>query len=311
MKPRLVLLLALFPSLLMAQGLPCDGVTGILQAFQRHPVVAIGEIHSIQQSSDFYDSLLRNRDFQQQVRNIVIEFASRRSQPILDRYVDGEDIPPGELRQIWQNTTKVFAFESPIYAHFLATVRDVNAHLAAPARLRVLAGDAPIDWSTITTHAQWESFQPNNRSFAHVIESEVLNKGARALVILGNGHLMKNTNPHVEPDTTMLVEHAHPGSMYVVMMSVEKPPQGNVPPPPALLPWPAVPLSDGRKVITGSYSDAILYLGAAPIPAPPDWEQLQRDPSNVRELIRRARIEWGCNFSLDRFRKGQAPCPSH
>jgi len=207
------------------------------------------------------------------------------------------------------DTTKVFAFESPIYAHFLATVREVNSQLSPAKRLRVLAGDSWIDWSRVTTHEQWKSYQPNNRSFAYVIEKEVLDKGHRALVILGSGHVMKNTDSHLEADTTMLVERARPGSMYVVIMSVNEPPQTRLPTPPVLLPWPPVRLSDGQEIIAGAYADAILYLGPAPKPAPPNWAELQNEPQYLMELNRRARIQWGCNFILERFEKGEFPCP--
>jgi len=77
MKGIPILLLATFSTLVHSQSLPADGVTGIVRAFRRHPVVAIGEIHSIQQAGDFYDSLVRNQEFQQTVNDIVIEFASR------------------------------------------------------------------------------------------------------------------------------------------------------------------------------------------------------------------------------------------
>lgn len=284
---------------------------GVVQAFRYHPVVAIGEIHSLQQAGDFYDSLISNQEFQKTVNDIVIEFASRRSQSTLDRYINGEDVPANELRQVWENTTKVFAFESPIYAHFLATVREVNSHLPPAKRLRVLAGDSWIDWSRVTTHEQWESYQPNNRSFAFVIEKEVLDKGQRALVILGSGHVIKDTNPHVEADTTMLVERAHPRSMYVVIMSVRKPLQTSSLPPPVLLPWARVRLPNGQEIIAGAYADALLYLGSPPIPAPPNWAELQNEPQYLKELSRRARIQWGCDFILERFEKNEFPCPSN
>jgi hypothetical protein len=69
----------------------------------------------------------------------VIEFGTRLSQPILDRYINGEEVPPAELQQVWRNTTKVFAFESPIYAQLLAAVREVNRDLPPAQRLRVIA----------------------------------------------------------------------------------------------------------------------------------------------------------------------------
>jgi hypothetical protein len=283
-------------------------VSGIVQAFRRYPVVAIGEQHSIRQVGDFYDALIRDPEFQKTVHNIVIEFASRRSQAILDRYINGEDVPLDELQQVWRNTTKVFAFESPIYAHLLASVREANAHLLPGKRMRVLAGDTWIDWSTVTNHEQWERYQPNNLSFAEVIEKEVLARGQSALVILGSGHLMKIAGPHREPDTTTLVERAYPRSIYVVIMSFRMPLQSGLTTPPALLPWPRVKLPDGQEIVAGDHGDALLYLGPSPTPAPPDWEDYRNDPRYLKELDRRARIEWGCGFDLERFREGLPHC---
>lgn len=309
MKRLTAFLIAIFPILLRPQSLPQDGVTGIVHAFEAHPIVAIGEIHSIRQASDFYDSLVRNPEFQKTVNDIVIEFASRRSQPVLDRYINGENVSPDELRQVWRNTTKAFAFESPIYAHFLSTVREVNAGLSPGKRLRVLAGDSWIDWSTVTTHEQWESYQPNNRSFTQVIENEVLNKGQRALVILGSGHVIRNTDSQGQPDTTMLVERVHPGAMFVAIMSLQKPAQTGLLTPPVLMPWPRVSLPNGQKIVAGAYGDALLYLGSTSTPVPPDWAEYQNEPRYMEELNRRARIEWGCSFVLERFQTGQGACP--
>jgi hypothetical protein len=311
MKLLPILLLAMISALLHGQSLPMDGVTGVVQAFRSYPVVAIGEIHSIRQTGDFYDSLVRNPEFQNTVNDIVIEFASRRSQPLIDRYINGGDVSQEELRQAWRDSTKVFAFESPIYANFLHTVREVNAQLQPSKRLRVLAGDCWIDWSSVTTREQWASYQPNNRCFANVIENEVLDKGQRALVILGNGHVMKATDLHSEPDTTMLVERTHPGSIYVVMMSTREPAQTGILHPPVLLPWPRISLPDGQKIVAGAYADALLYLGPASIPAPPDWAEYRNEPRYLEELNRRARIEWGCDFDLSHFQNGRPPCPSN
>jgi len=129
-----------------------NAVRGIVDAFDRFPIVAIGEGHSLRQAGDFYAALVRDTGFQRKVNDIVIEFGSRLSQPILDRYVNGEEVPLADLQHVWRNTTKVFAFESPVYAHLLKVVRDANRGLPKPHRIRVLAGDSPIDWTMVTTH---------------------------------------------------------------------------------------------------------------------------------------------------------------
>ena len=281
---------------------PRNAIRGIMEAFNHFPIVAIGEGHSLQQAGDFYGSLVKDIEFQKNVNDIVIEFGSRLSQPILDRYVNGEEVPRTELQQVWRNTTKVFAFESPVYAALLKSVRDANRGLPPAHHLRVLAGDSPIDWPKVTTHKQWESYQPNDVSFAEVINDQVLAHNRKALVIMGGSHLSKSTDASRDPNTTSLVERKHPRTVYVLLLDQTKNDSGEEWNPPALIPT-APPYA-------GDYSDALLYLGKDLVWAQPDWQQYRSDPVYLKELDRRARIEWGCGFDLDRFRNGRMPCPS-
>lgn len=278
-----------------------NAIRGIVDAFDRFPIVAIGEGHSLREAGDFYVSLVKDTGFQRKVNDIVIEFGSRLSQPILDRYINGGEVSITELQQVWRNTTKVFAFESPVYAQLLKAVRDANRGLPRAHRIRVLAGDSPIDWTMVTTHEQWESYQPNDPSFAEVIDEQVLAHNRKALVIMGGSHVSKNADPTRDPNTTTLVERKHPGTVYVLLLDQSKKKSGMEWKPPALV----------RTVppYAGDYSDALLYLGENFSWAQPNWQQYRADPVYLKELDRRARIEWGCGFDLDRFRNGQMPCP--
>src|SRR5882724_3177331 len=123
------------------QATPVEAVQGIVEAFKQHSVVLIGERHWLRQAGDFYIQLVRDPSFQNSVQNIVVEFASRQNQSLLDRYISGEDVPISEIRRIWRDTTKVGSWESPIYADWLAAIRDVNQKLPPARRLRVLAAD--------------------------------------------------------------------------------------------------------------------------------------------------------------------------
>src|SRR5262249_12959593 len=152
----------------------------IVAEFDRHPVVVIGEMHGLEQAGDFYARLVRDPGFQAHVDDIVIEFASKQSQPLIDRYVAGEDVPAAALRTVWRDTTTVASWESPIYARWLAVIRDVNSGLPAGRRLRVLAGDTAIDWSRMQRHADWAALGDNNVAFAGVILDEVLARKRRA-----------------------------------------------------------------------------------------------------------------------------------
>jgi len=284
------------------QAEPQAAVPAIVHAFDRFPIVAIGERHSLREVGDFYVSLIKDSGFQSKVNYMVIEFGTRLSQPILDRYISGEEVALAELQHVWRDTTKVFAFESPIYAQLLKAVREVNLGLPPARRMRVLAGDSPIDWTKVTNHEQWESYQPNDLSFAEVINEQVLAHDRKALVILGGSHVSKNRDPNREPNTTTLVERKHPGTVYVVLLAASR--QG--PAPKWRVPSLTLALEPPDQ---GDFGDALLYLGENLTSADPSWQQYRTDPIYMKELDRRARIEWGCGFDLNRFMNGQLPCP--
>src|SRR5262249_25648611 len=149
---------------------------------------------------------------QKRVHDVVIEFASRQSQPLLDRYVlQCENIPDDTLKTLWRNTTKVAAWEYPIYARWLAAIHDVNRALPRERRMRVIAGDTAIDWPRMHRSSDWAALGNNNRSFAQVI-GDLVDRRHRALVVLGSNHLTRGGDRNRGPNTTTLVESRAPGS---------------------------------------------------------------------------------------------------
>jgi hypothetical protein len=88
-------LIAIWVTCDRAPGTPA--VRGVVDALANHRVVAIAEAHLLRQANEFYVSLVRDTGFQRIAPDIVIEFASRQSQPLLDRYVMRGDSLPLDL----------------------------------------------------------------------------------------------------------------------------------------------------------------------------------------------------------------------
>ena len=172
-----------------------DPITGILDAFQSHPIVALGEgLHGNNQSHVFRLSLLRDPRFATVVNDIVVEFGSARYQALMDRFISGGDVPDTELRKAWQDTTQGPLWDSPIYEEFFRAVRQVNATLPGDRQLRVLLGDPPIDWENVKTPhdlGQWIGRREQN--VVDVIKREVLAKNRHALIVYGDGHFRRYT----------------------------------------------------------------------------------------------------------------------
>ncbi|PYR56405.1 MAG: hypothetical protein DMF91_21960 [Acidobacteria bacterium] len=175
-------------------GVAVEPIAAILDAFRTHDIVALGEPHGNEQGHAFRLSLIRDLRFAETVNDILWECGSARYQDIMDRFIQGEDVPDTSLRQAWRNTVGSInvACDLPIYEEFIRAVRAVNAARPRERQLRVLLGDPPIDWEKV--HAledavKWAAVRDIHA--AEVIKTEVLSKHRRALIIYGDMHLRR------------------------------------------------------------------------------------------------------------------------
>lgn len=313
-----------------------NGIEALIQAFEQSPLVALGETHQVQEIHDFLVLLIRHPAFPTKAHDIVVEWGNALYQDILDRYIFGEKVSLSEFRQVWRNTTAgpLGPWDAPIYEHFFTVVRSVNEKLAPSRRLRVLAGDPPIDWAKVKGPDEVQSLsKQRDTHFATVVEKEVLAKGRKALLIMGSGHLYRNRRYHdlevVNTNVQKLIEQTHPGEMFIVMLHVgfgDKDTSleqrlGSWPRPSLALlggTWlgslePASFLSQKRvnRVMHDAYpgtnlqdlADAYLYLGPrnSLTRSQPSPNMYRKDPAYLRELQRRRELEVGVPLDLKSF----------
>lgn len=189
-----------------------DAIVGaLLGVFDKVDVVALGEAHWRKQDSDLRIALIRHPDFPKRVRHIIVEFGNSLYQPILDRYISGENVPLHELQPVWQDTTQIGVWDSPLYAQFFEAVREVNLTLPQSRRLRVLAGDPAIDWTGIRDRSAYErAMAQRDASPTSIVRNQVLAKGEKALLIYGSAHLYRTGG------ITKALQKSHPGRIFVV-----------------------------------------------------------------------------------------------
>lgn len=171
---------------------PEEPIGAILNAFRTHEIVALSDPHGNAQAQIFLLSLIRDSRFATAVNDIVIETASARYQDAIDRFVRGDDVPGSALRKAWEDHTVVNSGISGQPEEMIRAVRRVNASLPDARKLRVIAGDPPIDWDNITSsqdHRRWIELRDSYP--ADLIRRQVLDRGRRALVIYGQGHLQR------------------------------------------------------------------------------------------------------------------------
>src|ERR1700731_2966652 len=164
-----------------ADRVPEPSIPAILAAFDKYEVVAMPEAHGLKDIDDFILLLIRNPAFSGKVNDIAVECGNSLYQSVLDRYVAGEDVPFTEVRKVWRNTTGQMCGTSGFFEQFFPLVRAINQKLPPGKRLRVLAGDSPIDWDQIKSFQDILKSVHRDTDIASVMEKEILSKHRKAL----------------------------------------------------------------------------------------------------------------------------------
>jgi len=165
----------------------------IVEAFRSHEIVMLGEIHGNKQEYDWLRSLVANEQFADRVDDIVMEFGNSLYQQIVDRYVGGEDVPLDKVQGAWRDTVASVGPPSPVYESLYRTVRETNIKRKGKHQIRVLCGDPNIDWKQVKDSKDIVPYlQARDQSYARVVETEVLAKHHRALLIMGALHFLRH-----------------------------------------------------------------------------------------------------------------------
>ena len=82
-----------------------NAATEIINEFDAHQLIAIGESHGWKEESEFIFDIIKDPSFSKKVNDIVVECGNAGYQPLMDAYINGKDIPKAELQQVWRNMT--------------------------------------------------------------------------------------------------------------------------------------------------------------------------------------------------------------
>jgi hypothetical protein len=205
-----------------AQEGPRDATRDLLKAWDDHRIVAVAENHRSVQDKDFILTLIASPEFPKRVNDIVVEFGNARLQPLLDSYMEAGPVSPHQLRRVWADTTVVNGlWDAPVYEQFFAAVRSRNQGLPKGQRMRVLACDPPIDWDKVKTLADAAPFLSRDPFCASLVEREVIGKGRKALMVMGDAHVSRrHMTGRPQDNTVTLIEMKHPGVVFVALTFV-------------------------------------------------------------------------------------------
>ncbi|NUR62319.1 MAG: hypothetical protein HOV87_27215 [Catenulispora sp.] len=176
----------------------------VFAALKRHRLVAIGEVHGLQEHYDALASVLTDPRLPGLVDDVVFEGGNSLYQAVADRFVSGLPVARSELRPLWRNSTNspLATGDEPIYEDLFRVVRAVNWRLPAQRQVRLLLGDAPIDWPKITTADQVLALRNERDAFAaSLVRREVLDKERKALICYGAAHVTHHAGTTRPPGT--------------------------------------------------------------------------------------------------------------
>jgi hypothetical protein len=190
---------------------PEPAIPAILSAFKSYQVVGMNVGHGQKDIDDFILALVRDPAFPRAVDDIVLEGMNSLFQAVLDRYVAGGDVSIPEVQTVWRTTS--IAAVWGIHDQLIPLVRTINQTLPAADRLRMVAGEPPVDWTLMKSSAEVSQYYTRRDSnLAAVMEKEVLAPGRKALVLYGTGHLARGWREMA----LTLWEQNHPGKSLVI-----------------------------------------------------------------------------------------------
>jgi len=196
---------------------PEDATAAVLAAFDKYEVVGMSAAHGNKDLDDFILGLIRNPALPDKVNDIAVECGNSLYQAVLDRYIAGDDVPLSEAREVWRNTTQPMCGMSSFYEQLFPLVRRINQKLPPAKRLRMLAGDPPVDWSKVRGRTD-VPLGVRNDSMASVMEKEVLSKHRKALMLAGTFHLFHGASAAGRlPSAVELYEQHYPGLTLVIL----------------------------------------------------------------------------------------------
>ncbi|MDQ6733539.1 MAG: ChaN family lipoprotein, partial [Nitrospirota bacterium] len=123
----------------------------VMRKIDQYPIIGLGDVHTCLEFHQAIHQLIRDPRLPGKVNDLIVEFGNPLFQAAIDRYVvDGSDVPREDRKGAWENAAMGWAISgSPLYEAFFDLVRDVNRALPKEKRMRIVLGDAPLNFALV------------------------------------------------------------------------------------------------------------------------------------------------------------------
>ncbi|MBC5993446.1 hypothetical protein [Pontibacter cellulosilyticus] len=145
----------------------------------------------------FYQDLLKNEGFRQNIDYIFIELFNINNQKHLDAFLNAPTLQLQLLAPVFQNELSGFSKSYQTYVDLLTTVYKINQKLARPDRVRVIAVGSPTYWPLIHDEEDLNNFRVTTDSYDYTMYTTILNylnnfnSGKKGILLTNTRHAYK------------------------------------------------------------------------------------------------------------------------
>ncbi|MDV6253046.1 hypothetical protein [Vibrio sp. EA2] len=194
----------------------------IMQAFEKHNLVAIGDYHWNDAFVRYATELVSKPEFSEQVNHIVVEFGNAKYQSVLDDYLVGGEVSEEQLNTMLRGSLYFMAWMPDVYRDFFKAIKQRNEALPEGQKIHVHLAEAPFDWNSMQDVNVWKQAAKNKTDHFYQVASERIKNKEKALMIFGAFHLVNAPADYVKktqetdwPLATRL-EQDFPDSTYLI-----------------------------------------------------------------------------------------------
>lgn len=129
---------------------------GVMNAYKHHQLVAIGDVQWNNRIMAEVNTLISQRGFLDQVKQVVVEFGNSRHQKAIDDYLTGRSDNDQVIDDARRDTLFFINWLPDDYRTFFLNIRRYNLSVSESDRVKVWLAESPFFWEETSKREQWK-----------------------------------------------------------------------------------------------------------------------------------------------------------
>jgi len=121
----------------------------IIDKFEKHQIVAVGEIHEVENNLNLLIEIVKNKAFIENVGTVVWEFGNSKYQKEINEVMNSENFDEQLISKMYKDYTHPWGWPFECYIDFYRAVWEINK--SKKNSIKLILADIPINWEEIKT----------------------------------------------------------------------------------------------------------------------------------------------------------------